>query len=177
MQCIKRTCQSPANGHPLPSRWWAHTRLLILDIRFQGALTHASTTVKEATLLDGATALEADRARVAANAARNLLTLRTDAAAIPGPSGVVSTRGGGCQVWNVLRNWVAGADVGDADVRSFAGLAQSIVTRVKVFALLELVLQHILLVGSFTVQGIQTLLIGAQFANVDIILLKRIHDE
>lgn len=136
MQCIKRTFQSPANRHSLPSRWWAHTRLLILNIRVHGALTHTSTTVEEATLLDGATALKADRARVAANATRDLLTLSTDAATITGRSGVIGTWGGGCQVWNVLRNWVAGADVGDADVRSFAGLAQSIVTRVKVFALL-----------------------------------------
>lgn len=137
MQCIKRKFQSPANGHPLPSGWWAHTQLLILNIRLHGAFTHASTTVEEAaTLLDGATSLEADRARVAANAAGDLLTLSTDTATITGPSGVVGTWGGGCQVWNVLRNWVAGADVGDADIRSFAGLAQSIVTRIKIFALL-----------------------------------------
>ena len=38
---------------------------------------------------------------------------------------------------NVLRDGVLGANVGDTDVRSLSSLAECVVTRVKVFALLN----------------------------------------
>lgn len=54
---------------------------------------------------------------MATNAAGDLLTtLGTDAAIACRGSGVVGTRRGSGQVWDVLRDWVAGSDVGDANI-------------------------------------------------------------
>lgn len=86
----------------------------------------------EIALLDGRATLEADRARVSADTAGDLLTsLGTDAAT----AGRVAGRGR-CEVGDVFRDWVAGADIGDAYVGGFAGFAEGVVARVKVFAFL-----------------------------------------
>lgn len=54
---------------------------------------------------------------MATDAAGDLLTtLGTDAAIACCSSGVVGTGRGSGQVWDVLRDWVAGTDVGDADI-------------------------------------------------------------
>jgi hypothetical protein len=60
--------------------------------------------MKEAALLDGAAALESNRPRMAADAARNMLsTLSADASPI---ARSVRTRRGSCQMRNVFGNWV-----------------------------------------------------------------------
>lgn len=92
-----------------------------------------------ATLLHGAAALESDRARVSADAAWNLLALCAHAATIAGGCGWVVGPWRGCgEVGDVLGDWVARADAGDADIRGFAGFTESVVARVKVFTLLVL---------------------------------------
>ena len=73
---------------------------------------------------------------MSADAAGNLLADASSAASIAGSDGVLGTGGGRSKMGNVLRDWVAGADAGDADIRGFAGFAKGVVTRVEVFALL-----------------------------------------
>lgn len=75
---------------------------------------------------------------MAADATGDLLALCTHAAAVARGCGRVVGTGGGCgQVGDVLGDWVARADAGDADVRGLAGFAESVVTGVEVFSLLE----------------------------------------
>ncbi len=93
-------------------------------------------TLQEATLLHGRAALKADRAWVSADAAGNLLADAGGAASVTDTAGVLGTGGSGSEMGDVLWDWMAGADAGDADIRGFAGFAEGVVARVKVFALL-----------------------------------------
>jgi hypothetical protein len=88
------------------------------------------------TLLHGRAALEADRAWVSADAAGDLLADTCDATSIAGATGVRGAWRSRSEVGDVLRDRVAGADAGDADIRGFAGFAEGVVARVEVFALL-----------------------------------------
>lgn len=60
-------------------------------------------------------------------AARNLLPLGAGAGAVASGGGVVRARRRGGQMRDIFRHRMLGANVGDANVRSFAGLAQGIV--------------------------------------------------
>lgn len=74
-------------------------------------------TVEEAALLHGTAALEPDRARVSTDAAWDLLALCANAASVAGCCGWVVGAGRGCgEVGDVLGDWVARTDAGDADV-------------------------------------------------------------
>lgn len=78
---------------------------------------------------------------------------------------------------DVLGNWVLAADLGDTDVGGFASFGEGVVARVEVFALLKLVLKEILLVGQLAVELEQSLLVRRQPADVDLVLLMRVHRE
>lgn len=113
---------------------------------------------------------------MATDTTRDLLaTLSTNAAAIACSRRVVSTRRGSSQMRNVLRDGMLGADVGDTDVRSLSSLAECVVTRVKVFALLQFVLQEVFLGGHLAIEAEKPLLIRAHFASIDLVLLMGIH--
>lgn len=119
---------------------------------------------------------------MATEAAGDLLPLAASAASVASCSGIVRTRRGCSQVGNIFGNRMAGANIGDANVRGFAGLAESVVARIEVlpflrweerlgkqiaawickFTYLQFVLKEVLLGGHFTVQAQQTLLLRAQ---------------
>lgn len=73
---------------------------------------------------------------MAADATRDRLSLRTNTGSVA-RSRVIETGRRGCQMWDVFGQRVTGADVGNANVRSLAGLAQSVVSRVEVLPFLE----------------------------------------
>jgi hypothetical protein len=73
---------------------------------------------------------------VSADAAGNLLADASGAASIASTAGVLGTGGGRSEMGDVLWDWMAGADAGDANIRGFAGFAEGVVARIKVFALL-----------------------------------------
>lgn len=73
---------------------------------------------------------------MAADATRDRLSLRTNTGSVA-RSRVIGTGRRGCQMWDVFGQRVTGADVGNANVRSLAGLAQSVVSRVEVLPFLE----------------------------------------
>ena len=117
------TPRSPLNGHALPRSGRTHTQLLFLLIL---RLTLGETRVAmQVAILDGAAVLEADRAWMSADASGDL--------ALGAAAGVGR---GGCEVGDVLGDWVAGADVGDAYVGGFAGFAEGVVAGIEVLALL-----------------------------------------
>lgn len=117
-------------------RGWAHAVIFLL-LGLLG-LIRTCFPLQITCLLHRASALKSDGARMATDTTRDLLaTLSTNAAAIACSRRVVSTRRGSSQMRNVLRDGMLGADVGDTDVRSLSSLAECVVTRVKVFALLD----------------------------------------
>lgn len=73
---------------------------------------------------------------MSAHAAGDWLADASGAASIAGTAGVLGTGGGRREMGDVLRDRVAGADAGDANIRGFAGFAEGVVARVEVFALL-----------------------------------------
>lgn len=73
---------------------------------------------------------------MSADAARDLLADASGAASIAGTAGVLGAWRSCSEMGDVLRDRVAGADAGDADIRGFAGFAEGVVARVEVFALL-----------------------------------------
>jgi hypothetical protein len=124
----------PADGNTLPSRRGTDTKIILLGLCGKAgaglALAETGAAVQEATaLLHGTAALEPDRAWVAAEAAGGLLALSanaaTDAAVVWG--GVVGARRGCCQMGDILGHWVAGSDVGYANVGGFARLTEGII--------------------------------------------------
>lgn len=95
----------------------------------------AGASVQETGLLDGASTLKTNRSWVPADAAGHLLaSLGADAAAVAGRYGGAGRRRR--QVWDVFGNRVPGANVGDADIRRLAGLAEGVVAGVEVLAFL-----------------------------------------
>ena len=119
----------------------------------------------------------------------DLLSLVTGAPTVAGGGGVVGTGRSGREVWDILGDGVLGANVGDANVGGFAGLAQGIISRIEVFpflarvgyelgekrkraghdkppgqtgAYLELILKNILFVGHLAIETQETLLLWAQ---------------
>jgi len=67
------------------------------------------------------------------------------------------------------------ADGCDAGVTGFAGLGESVVARVEVLALLELVLEEIFFVRKLAIEAEETLFIRAHGADVDLVPLVGIH--
>jgi len=55
-------------------------------------------------------------------------------------------------LWDLLGVGVLATDLGDANVASFAGLGEGVVAAVKVLALLQLVLEQVLLVGKLAIE-------------------------
>ena len=55
-----------------------------------------------------------------------------------------------------------GADARDAGVGGFAGFGEGVVAGVEVFALFELVLEEVFLVGELAVESEEALLVGGE---------------
>lgn len=105
-------------------------------IRARLRLLSIGALVQDTAFLGGAAALEPDRARVAADTAGDLVALCASAGSAAGRGVIGAGRGRG-EVGDVLGDRMAGADVGDADVRRFAGFAEGVVAGIEVLALLE----------------------------------------
>lgn len=75
---------------------------------------------------------------MSADTAGDLLADARGATSTAGRAGVCGTWRSRSEMGDVLRDRVAGADAGDADIRGFAGFAESVVARVEVFALLRM---------------------------------------
>jgi len=99
-------------------------------------ILHAGLPVQKTALPDGAPALESNRSRVTTEATRDRLCLSTNTSSVARSR---VTRAGGCcrQMWDVFGKRMTGADVGDAHVRSLAGLAQRVISRVEVLSFLK----------------------------------------
>lgn len=178
VEIIKQDLESSRNRNSLPRRRRAHTQIILLLAR-RGRLIlllDTGATLQEAVLLSRAAALEPRRAGMPADTSRHRMALDARGRAVV-CSGVVRPRGRRRQVRDILRHGVTRPNVGHAHVRRLAGLAERIITRVEVLAFLELVLQEILLGRHFAVQPEQPLLIRAEGANVDLVLLVRVHGE
>jgi len=79
-------------------------------------------------------------------------------------------------MWDVLWDWMLAANLGDANVGGFAGFGESVVAGVEVLALLQLVLEQILLVGQLAIEAEEALLVCRERADIDLLLLlKRVH--
>lgn len=89
---------------------------------------------------------------------------------------VALRRRGSGEMGDVLRNRVTGSNAGDSNVGRFASLAQSIIARVEVLALLQLVLEKVLLVGDLAIHAQEALLVRAEGLDIDLVLLVGIHD-
>lgn len=71
------------------------------------------------------------------------------------------------QVRDAVRGGVLAADLGDAGVGGLARLGEGVVARVEVLALLELVLEEVLLRGEFAVEAEEALFVGGEGLWVD----------
>lgn len=71
---------------------------------------------------------------------------------------------------------VLATDLGDADITGLAGLGKGIVAAVEVLALLELVLEQVLLIGKLAIEAEKAGFIRRHFADVHLVLLVRVHD-
>lgn len=93
--------------------------------------------LQETAFLGWAATLESDRAGMATEAAGQLLSLAAGATSIAGGGWVVGAGRGCGQMGDILRNRMAGTNIGDTNVRCFAGFAESIVARIEVLAFLD----------------------------------------
>jgi len=69
------------------------------------------------------------------------------------------------------------ANGGHAAFGGFAGLGEGVVAGVEVFALFELVLKEIFLIGQLAIEAKQLLLLLTERTDIDFVLLVRIHDQ
>ena len=141
----------------------------------RGIIVNAGLSLKEAALLDRAAAVDL-ACRAGAGTAMQGRVVEARGAAGAAAGGVVLAallRGGG--VGDVLGDGVLRANGGGVDAVALAGLGHGVVAAVKVLALLQMLGEVVGLGGELAVQAEQALLLGRERADVNLVLLVRIH--
>lgn len=80
-------------------------------------------------------------------------------------------------MWDIFGEGVLGSNTAGVDRASLAGLGESIVTRVEIFPLFEVLRKMVGLGREFAVETEESLLVGREGADVDLVLLVGVHVE
>ena len=125
------------NGDAILRGRWAAASFGIIRflISFLRLLIGAGSPTEETGLLHRV-ATETDGTRVATNAARNGLSLRADTTTVAW-SGIVGTRRGSSQMWDIVRVRMLGTDICDTNIRCLASLAECVVSGIEIFTFLQ----------------------------------------